>query len=169
MKEIAVGKSHVAIIDDDLYEAVSALGPWILRRNRRKTQQAYYAHRHVYRNGKRTTETMHRVIYRLKGIQIPCLIDHKDLNGLNNQWSNLRAATQQQSSRHRRKQVGHSSRFKGVSWRADRNRWVARIYVTRRAITLGHFHTEQEAARAYDEVAQQYCGDWAVLNFPSKS
>lgn len=57
------------------------------------------------------------------------LADHKDGDGLNNRMSNLRACTHAQNARNSRTPRSNSSGFKGVSFKAKSNRYVARIVV----------------------------------------
>lgn len=60
-----------------------------------------------------------------------------------------------------------SSRFTGVSWRHDVNRW--RVSFKHKGVTkhLGSYLSEEDAARAYDKAASAVFGhDWPHLNFP---
>ena len=50
-------------------------------------------------------------------------VDHIDHDGLNNRRSNLRLATESQNLANQRPQTGRSSRFKGVHWNKQRQRW----------------------------------------------
>jgi hypothetical protein len=58
-----------------------------------------------------------------------------------------------------------SSRFKGVSRRSPRERWVAAITAYGEHRPLGRFRSEVGAALAYDDVARELFGEHA-LNFP---
>lgn len=86
-------------------------------------------------------------------------IDHKDRNPSNNDLSNLRIATRQVNQRNTGKQNrknGISSKYKGVSFRKDREMYSAQIVVNKKKIHLGHFKHEIDAAKRYDEEAKKY-------------
>lgn len=59
--------------------------------------------------------------------------------------------------------------YKGVSWKKDICKWTAKIGVDYKSIYLGCFENEIEAAKAYDEAAMKYHGEFACLNFPQKT
>jgi hypothetical protein len=94
------------------------------------------------------------------------VVDHIDGDPLNNRRTNLRIVSQKQNTRNRAKHLGAAttSIFKGVS--KHKNRWVAMIYVDRRARYLGSFLTPNDAAEAYDAAAREMFGSHATLNFP---
>jgi hypothetical protein len=64
--------------------------------------------------------------------------------------------TLQKNNQNRRKIIKKTSIYNGVYYRKDRSKWVARIYdLNGRAISLGHYLTEVEAALAYNKKAEE--------------
>jgi hypothetical protein len=57
-----------------------------------------------------------------------------------------------------------SSRYRGVSLRQQTGLWVAQVYWRGRRYFLGSFHSEEEAARAYNKHASILIGRMALLN-----
>jgi len=101
-------------------------------------------------------------------IKIPpgMFIDHINHNGLDNRKANLRPATRTQNIWHRKKFKRPSrSQYKGIDWSKTQKKWRARIRVNGKRIYLGSFDNELEAAKAYDEAAKRYHGEFASLNF----
>lgn len=108
---------------------------------------------------------IHRVIFCMHHGYMPDSVDHKDTNRANNLIDNLRDATSTQNHANQTKRSGLSSKYKGVSWRNDRNKWKAQIKVASKTISLGVFHNEDDAGRAYDQKAIELFGEFAKLNF----
>ncbi|MHC4462505.1 MAG: HNH endonuclease [Planctomycetota bacterium] len=106
---------------------------------------------------------MHREIIKAEDGK---LCDHINHNGLDNRKTNLRQVNRAQNSWNKRKQKGrHSSQYKGVSWFRVDKKWQARIQANGEKIFLGYFHNEIDAAKAYDQAAKKYHGEFAKLNF----
>lgn len=117
----------------------------------------------TYLSGRGTRIFMHRLILNAqKGQEV----DHIDGDGLNNTRLNLRFVTRQQNCFNSGKtQRVTTSKYKGVSRCSVRNRWKARIKINQKAIDIGRFVNEIDAAKAYDQKAIELFGSFARLNF----
>lgn len=62
-----------------------------------------------------------------------------------------------------------TSIYKGVSYSKTDDKWRAGIEVDEKAINLGHFESEEEAALAYNKAAKKYFGEIAYQNQIQKS
>jgi len=96
------------------------------------------------------------------------LVDHKNNNTLDNRSGNLRLATQSQNGQNKAKKKGASSRYFGVCFDKERGKWLARIKGDGKYLNLGRFDDEIDAAKAHDEAARKYHGEFAKLNFPKE-
>jgi hypothetical protein len=95
-------------------------------------------------------------------------IDHINNDPADNRIENLRKATSSQNNRNRSSRKGSSSKYLGVSWYKNYNKWVAEIRVDGTRYHLGYFTVEEDAARAYDKEAFKRFGIYANLNFPEE-
>lgn len=106
---------------------------------------------------------MHRkIINAPKGLQV----DHINHNKLDNRKSNLRLCSNQENSRNMRGKKKRSGQFKGVSWDSENSKWRARIRTADGNKNIGRYLCEIAAARAYDDAARLYFGEFAYLNYP---
>ena len=106
---------------------------------------------------------MHRFIMKPKSNEY---VDHINGDKLDNRKENLRICTKKENQRNQKVRKDNTSGYKGVALMAGKY-W--RAYITSggsRQKHLGNFKTKEEAARAYDEKAKEYFGEFARLNFP---
>lgn len=158
MKEIKLTQGYVAIVDDEDYD-------WLMKHSWRVHDSSPRL-RYAVSAIKGTTIRMHREILFHHGLlEDSKQVDHIDHDGLNNQKKNLRACTNAENQRNRRGPFRNG--YLGI-YRSGRkkNPWRAEIMVNYKRICLGNFPTPEAAARAYDEAAIEYHGDFASVNFP---
>jgi hypothetical protein len=142
-----------AIVDTEDFERIS--------------QWNWYAHYVPRSNSFRAARMENRKLILMHRVIMNCPdeleVDHEDHNQLNNRKSNLRNCTHAQNNHNcRTKQNSHHG-FKGVTL-SRQNTWIARIRHDGKRIWLGTFPTPEEAARAYDNAAILYHGQFACLN-----
>jgi hypothetical protein len=89
------------------------------------------------------------------------LCDLIDGNGLNCRRSNLRLVDRTADNQNQRKSRANTSGYKGVSYRKDKDQWVAYIGIGGRSIHLGYFETPEEAHEAYCRAAKENFGRFA--------
>lgn len=88
------------------------------------------------------------------------LVDHKDRNKLNNQKNNLRYANRAQNVANSNKRKNTTSRFKGVYWNTQRQKWQAEIIISGKKLFLGRFNSEILAAVSYKIKAKRIYGEF---------
>lgn len=115
---------------------------------------------------KPVSRKIHRLVYAaFVGEIAPNVnIDHIDRNTGNNTLFNLRECSLSQNRANMVGDRGATSRFKGVYFEAERRQWRAQIRKDGSARFLGRFHSEKDAAAAYNEAAKEVFGEFALLN-----
>ena len=106
---------------------------------------------------------LHRQIAEASGLEIDGLqVDHINRDKLDNRRENLRPATGSQNKANKGPRQGKA--FKGTDLLPS-GRFRAQGGLNRKAVHIGVFDTEIEAARAYDAWAIIHHGEFAWLNF----
>jgi len=147
MKQIFLTNGMHALVDDTDYENLIAMGNW------------YYSDR--YAKLSRAKPRMHQIIMNApKGM----CVDHKNGNPLDNRRCNLRICTRSQNSCNKGKPKSNTSGYKGVTWQTREQKYYCKLMVNKRVIPLGYFTCPVEAAKAYNEAALKYHGEFAYLN-----
>jgi hypothetical protein len=138
MKTIPLTRGKVALVDDEDYERVTE-HTWIANRT---WQGCWYS----YMTGNPWI-SMHRFIMgKTDGSRV---ILHLNDDGLDNRRSNLKIGTDSDNQHIRHKDA------KGYHWDSPRKKWKAMICIDHKAVYLGRFDREEDAAMAYKEAKQK--------------
>lgn len=157
-----------ALVDGEDYKWLNQW-KWFAQKDYKSCFGNFYACRKVWENGRRRAVLMHREILNAsKGTQT----DHRNHCGLDNRKTNLRPCNYSQNAQNRMKIKG-SSKYKGVYWHKEHKykqkvyvgKWLAQINFNGQQIYLGLFDNQTDAAKAYDNAAKKYFGEFAELNF----
>lgn len=154
VKEIPLTHDQVALVDDKDYVWLSQW-EWkahLIDGNWRPVRRLWIGNRMV-------VILMYRLMLDPKRNEY---IHHINHDTLDNRRANLRVCTNAQNVAHQCPRKGGSSRFKGVC--KTHGKWRAYIKVNWKQIHLGYFIDELKAARAYDQAAIQYFGEFAYTN-----
>jgi hypothetical protein len=107
-------------------------------------------------------KSAHRLVFLYMTGELPSMgVDHKDRNGLNNRWNNLRPANQTENCANRGISKNNTSGFKGVYLHKINRSYVASIVIRGKRNHLGCFNSAEEAHSAYVVAAQNYSGEFA--------
>lgn len=86
----------------------------------------------------------------------PCgyelVVDHINLNKLDNRAENLRIITQRKNSN--LKHIKSTSKYTGVSWNNKNKNWISYISIKKKMIYLGSFDSEEEASLFYENAVK---------------
>lgn len=146
-------------VDDDLFEYLSQW-KW-------KVVSGSYVGRVIHVGGGRGPHKvimLHRVVNETPD---KLLTDHINRDKFDNRRANLRSATHTQNMANRKTNKTNKSGYKGVYYDKHMTRikrWKATIHHEGKVTTIGHYHTPEEAARAYDETAVKFRGEYARGN-----
>jgi len=75
------------------------------------------------------------------------IVNHIDFNRANNNIKNLELTTLRINSN--QKHLKSTSKYVGVSWKTNCNKWRAATHLNGKHKHLGYFHSEKEASEAY--------------------
>jgi hypothetical protein len=113
----------------------------------------------LYKCGNRKRFTVHQLVAMAFLGHVPdgtskIVVDHKDNNKLNNRADNLQLIPHRENASKDKK--GFTSKFIGVSWDKNMNKWKSALRFNGRVIHLGHFELEIDAAKAYQKALKEY-------------
>lgn len=76
-------------------------------------------------------------------------VDHRNGDGVDNSWYNLREATAAENSQNLALSARNTSGYRGVNWMPAKKKWRAEIGFNRKNYHLGLFETVEQARDAY--------------------
>lgn len=110
-----------------------------------------YMHVVLYRNKKKTTHRIHVLVAMTFLGHNPCgykkVVDHIDNDKLNNSLENLQVITHRHNSVKDKK--NGSSKYNGVSWNKNQQKWKSSIVIENKRIHLGYFSNDKDAYFEY--------------------
>lgn len=102
-------------------------------------------------------KTIHKLVAEAFLNHKPCgsklVINHINFNILDNRVENLEIVTTRENSN--QKHLKSSSKYTGVSWDKNSNKWKSQIWINRKKKHLGYFINELEASNAYQNELKQ--------------
>jgi hypothetical protein len=115
-----------------------------------KTKKGYLE-TSLRKNNKPNVKKIHRLVYEAFVCKIPLnyCINHIDLDKKNNHISNLELVTNAENICHAElNNKKNTSKFIGVSFCKDRNKWISQIVFNKKHYFLGRFNSQEEARNA---------------------
>ena len=120
----------------------------------------------MYYTNTRKMCTVHRLVAQefLTNTENKAEVDHIDHNRSNNCLTNLRWTTASENQRNSVAKRNTASKYKGVTFHRQQNKWRAQIKPNGNRKHIGCFNSEKEAAIAYNTYARDMFGEYANLN-----
>lgn len=102
-----------------------------------------------------------RIIFLMHNGYLPEIVDHADCNPMNNNMSNLRAATKADNQRNVGMYAHNTSGYKGVVWCKRLKKWLGRIKLKGKTKQLGCFESKEDAAEVVQLAREMLHGEFA--------
>lgn len=134
------------IVDKESFIKISSLSAkWYA--NYSKNNRSFYVHTKIKNeDGISRLIQLHRYI---TDCPEGMVVDHINMNTLDNRKENLRIVTDMENKQNTRKRRHNKSGIMGVYWSNTLKKWVAKIGHNKKQITIGYFNDKEEATLAY--------------------
>jgi hypothetical protein len=109
-----------------------------------------------------TDHLVHRIVWLCETGEFPPeVLDHINMDKLDNRIENLRLATKSQNGFNRLRSKRNNSGYKGVCYDKSRGDYLAKICVNYKQINIGRFANPEDAHAAYTAAAEKLHGKFA--------
>lgn len=108
---------------------------------------------------------IHRLVYYIHNKVLPEIVDHINMNKLDNRIVNLRNVDKSLNQRNQSLRKDNSSGFKGVSLHKRTGKWGVRVSYNGKYKHFGLYDSPLEAARVYDYIVTTLVGVEVFTNF----
>lgn len=153
--------NQIVLIDDEDFDKIKHI-KWRIEQSK---CQPYVKFRTTDKNRKTMAFIMHRIIMNIEHLSWKeVIVDHINGNTLDNRKYNLRLANHNTNQYNTKKSIKNTTGYRGVDWRKQEKKYRVRVSYNGKRITIGWFHDIREAAKAYNEAAIKYHGEFAKLN-----
>lgn len=165
VRELPLQNGMFALVDDDDFERCNKY-TWTVQAHggpgRTKSQNRVYTNIRS-KEGSKSLKLTKFILG--DNFQNGRLLVFKNGNDLDFRKCNLKFAEDQSHKNHLKRGVPNTtSKYKGVSWAKNNNKWCARIGKDGVYKNLGYFEDEDDAARAYNAKALEFYGESAFQN-----
>ena len=111
--------------------------------------------------GTKKKHTIHKVVATAFLNHVPCgmrlVVNHKNFIRSDNRVDNLEIITQQENTN--KKHIKSTSKYVGVYWDKNSNKWMSSISFDGSRTRLGSFNSELEAYIAYESKLKEFKGE----------
>ena len=161
---------HWASVDGYLNYQVSWWGRVLNTKTCRILKNSFGSHGYLQvglsKNGKVKTHCIHVMVAQawVSNPEEKRCGDHIDGDKANNQFENLRFATHSENNRNKSKRANTTSRYYGVCFHKNADKWVAQIQIDGRRKHLGYFTDEKQAAEVFNKAAAEFDKEFRKIN-----
>lgn len=114
-----------------------------------ETTQSFYVVAKHYVDGERKYTYLHRFIMKPDDDKV---VDHVTHDTLDNRRCNLKVTTRSENGQNRKGAMKNSkSGIRGINWYSRDSKWLARIQINGKRVTVGYFDDLDEAIEAYNK------------------
>ena len=163
MKSIPLTQGLVTVVDEEDFPKLNVYKWYATKAGR----ECFYAVRNApTEGGGRRLLYLHRFL--LGEPPSPGLeVNHINGDRLDNRRKNLEWVTHAQNTRSfQRPRISSASRYRGVTWYPRKGMWRAQVLHCGRAIHIGYYSDETQAAKAFDSKIRALGWPKHGLNFP---